>query len=72
MSPSLHKPKSHAHRHKSRPSAKVVSPKSSPKKAGNRARPSLKELAKEFAEARKAAGDRVLTPLQRRMMSGGV
>jgi hypothetical protein len=31
----------------------------------------LKELANEFAKEREAAGNRVLTPLQRRMMSGG-
>jgi hypothetical protein len=31
----------------------------------------LKELAKEFAKALEEAGDRELTPLQRRMMSGG-
>jgi len=71
MSRSVHKPKSNAHRHKRRPHTKVVSTKNSPRKLGNKAHPTLKELAKDFAKERDLAGDRALTPLQRRMTSGG-
>jgi hypothetical protein len=71
MGSSLKKPKSQAARSKRGSSANVASAKGSSRKAGHKARPTLRELAKEFAKERAAAGDRVLTPLQRRMMSGG-
>jgi hypothetical protein len=71
MSPSLNKPKQQQVRHKRRSSTDVASAKRSPAKTVHKARPTLKQLAKEFAKQRVAAGNRVLTPLQRRMMSGG-
>ena len=71
MGSSVKDSKSQAARHKRRPSANAASAKGSPRKSGHKTRPTLRELAKEFAKERGAADDRVLTPFQRRMMSGG-
>ena len=64
------KSKAKMSRHKGRAAPGNLGPKA-PHPAKGAARPALKELAKEFAERRTAVDDRSLTPLQRRMLSGG-
>ena len=71
MGRSLHKRKSRVSQHKRRSAANVALAKRSRPKTGHKARPTLKQLAKEFAREGPAAGKRALTPLQRRMISGG-
>jgi hypothetical protein len=71
MSPSLVRSKPQATRQKRRSSANVASAKAFSKKAVHKRGRALRELAKEFAKKRAAGDNRALTPLQRRMMSGG-
>ena len=59
-------------RHKRRTAPSKIGPKvSSHTGAKGPSRPSLKDLAEEFAEKRTGVDDRALTPFQRRMLSGG-